>query len=136
MKKKLSIPFCSKCKNAVFCSPDNPLHVIGDKINSKEFLSFAKNEFIYHADETAKGIFCIYSGTIKIFKPVTSKQEITIHQATNGEIFGFNSIAHGRFTNSAVALEDTEVCFIPLSEMHKLIKLLSSATEMILSSKC
>lgn len=136
MKKKLPIPFCSKCRNTVFCSPNNPLHTIGNKINSKKFLSFAKNQFIFQANETAKGIFCIYSGTIKVFKPTSSKQEITIHKATQGEIIGFNSIALGRFTNSAIAIEDTAVCFIPLSEIHHLIKLLSSATEFILSCKC
>lgn len=130
------MPFCLKCKNSVFCSTNNPLHVIGDKINSKEFLSFAKNEFIYQANQTAKGIFCIYSGTIKIIKEINTKQEITIHKATDGEIIGFNSIAHGRFTNSAIAMDGTFVCFIPLTEMLQLIKLLSSAAELILSSKC
>lgn len=136
MKINLTIPFCSKCKNAIFCATDNPFYVLGEKLNSKEFLSFNKNEFIYHTADPASGIYCIYSGAVKIFKPNTPLNDVTIHEVSNGEIFGFNSIAHGRFTNSAIALEDTEVCFIPLTEMHNLIKLLSTATEMILSSKC
>jgi CRP/FNR family transcriptional regulator len=91
MENKFPIPFCARRKNSVFCSPQNPLHSLGDNI-SKKYLSFAKNEFIYHAGETAKGIFCIYSGTIKIVKQINFNQEITIHKATDGEIIGFNFI--------------------------------------------
>ncbi len=135
MENKFPIPFCAKCKNSVFCSPQNPFHLLGDKI-SKKFLSFAKNESVYRAEETAKGIFCIYSGTIKIVKQINFNQEITIHKATDGEIIGFNSISKGRYTNTAIAMEDTTACFISLLEMNNLIKLLSSATEIILNSKC
>lgn len=136
MEKNLPMPFCSKCKNSVFCSPNNPLHRIGDALTTRKFLSFSKNEFIYRANETAAGVFCIYSGTIKVYKPINFEDEITIHKATDGEVIGFNSIANGRFTNSAIAEDDTRVCFIPLSDMNNLIKLLSSTTELILSSKC
>ena len=120
----------------MLCSHGNLFNTIGDNIKSKKIISFEKNEFVYHTNETAKGIYCIYSGSIKVFKQLTNKKKITIHKASDGEIIGFNSITQGRFNNSAIALKDTTACFIPLEEMNKLIKLVSAATEMILSSKC
>lgn len=102
----------------------------------KEFFTYSKNEFIYRIGEPATGVFCIYSGDIKIFKPDESSKGLNIHRAKAGEIFGFNSIANGKFTNSAKAMETSDICFVPLTEMHRLIRFISSTTELILSSKC
>ena len=85
---------CSECKNWISCfSKDNPLQKIGDNFKQKEFMSFEKNEYHYKTGETAKGVFCIYDGRVKIYKTDNMNREIIIHNAADREIIGFNSVA-------------------------------------------
>jgi CRP-like cAMP-binding protein len=135
MKEISPMPFCSKCKNSVFCAPNNPIYEVGDNLKSRKFLSFSANEYLYKTGEKAKGIFCIYSGGVRIFKSDKLYREFTVHHTSEGEIFGFHSISEGRYNNSATATEETSACFIPLSAINQLIIELSTVTEKILSSK-
>jgi CRP-like cAMP-binding protein len=109
---------------------------MADCIRSEKRLFFPRSEFIFRAGEAAEGIYCIYTGSVKAIKQVLPYPEVTIHEALQGEIIGFNSIEGGVYTNSAIALEDTYACFIPITGIYQLLKVLSAATELILGAEC
>ncbi|HXP51111.1 MAG TPA: cyclic nucleotide-binding domain-containing protein [Bacteroidia bacterium] len=132
---KLSIPFCTACKNQVFCQVANPLHIIGDALRSRKVITYDKGEYLYYKDDRADGIFCIYSGEVKIIMPVTPSQEITVHVAGNGEMIGLSSLREKRHIYSAVATQDTEACFIKLSDISDLLKWSGTLSQKIESGK-
>ena len=130
------LPFCIGCKNSLCLLPENLSNLRENGLRPGNRLFFSTNKLMYQAGETANGIFCIYSGAIRVYKPSSPNPETTIHKAAAGEVIGFNSISGGIYTNSAIALEDTYACFIPLTDIHQMLKVLSAATELILSGKC
>jgi CRP-like cAMP-binding protein len=132
---QLHVPFCSKCKNSIFCDYNNPLHTIGDIFQSKKIVKYDKDEYLYFKDDTSAGIYCIYSGGVKIVDPISLSQDITIHIAGNGEIIGLNSIKARHHVYSAVATEETEICFIPLYEVTEMMNVFSNLSEKIQHSK-
>lgn len=83
----------------------------------------------------AAGIFCIYSGEVRVYSGLGSAAEQLIHIASPGEIVGFNSIAGGAFLNSALAATDTQICKIPLADIQQLLRLLAATAEKILNNK-
>ncbi|HSY75914.1 MAG TPA: cyclic nucleotide-binding domain-containing protein, partial [Bacteroidia bacterium] len=94
-----------------------------------------KDEYLYFKDDTSAGIYCIYSGGVKIVDPISLSQDITIHIAGNGEIIGLNSIKARHHVYSAVATEETEICFIPLYEVTEMMNVFSNLSEKIQHSK-
>ncbi|MBI3501405.1 MAG: cyclic nucleotide-binding domain-containing protein [Bacteroidetes bacterium] len=139
MKEIAQVPDCSKCrnvKNGDSILTDCPVKELENKFRDKKFLQFEKGEHLYKMNESVKGIYCIYSGKVRIYTPGKNEKEITIHCPSAGEIIGFNSIREGKYTNSAIATEETHACLFPLSEVQQLIKTLSTVTQKIIGNKC
>ena len=132
---ELHVPFCSKCKNSIFCNSANPLHSIGDVFQSRKMITYLKDDYLYFKDDIVTGIFCIYSGGVRIVNPISLSQDITIHSAGNGEIIGLNSIKARHHIYSAVATEESEVCFIPLYEVTEIMQVFSALSQKIQQSK-
>ena len=80
----------------------------------------ARGASLYHTGDTFESLHAIRSGAFKTVG--TSRQgdeKITgFHLA--GEMLGLEAISAGRYSYSAVALEDSEVCAIPFAALEKL----------------
>jgi CRP-like cAMP-binding protein len=99
---------------------------------------FKKREIIYKENSFPGGIFLVQSGNIKIFKTNEDGKEFIIDVKAAGEFFGYTALLEERpYADSAAALEDAEVCFIPKQDFfhliyrnrdvaHQFIKLLSN----------
>ena len=99
---------------------------------------YKKREIIYKESSFPGGIFLVQSGNIKIFKVNEDGKEFIIDVKTTGEFFGYTALLEERpYADSAAALEDAEVCFIPKQDFfhliyrnrdvaHQFIKLLSN----------
>src|SRR6476661_8482609 len=81
----------------------------------KRTLAFKKGKAIFREGEPVKGIYFIYSGSVKVFKHWEAEKELIIRFARTGEVLGFRGIGGQEETYpiSSVALEDTKACFIP-----------------------
>ena len=138
MKEIAKVIDCAKCrnvKNGESIFTNCPIKELENKFCNKKFLQFEQGEHLYKENESVKGIYCIYSGKVRVYSVRKDEKQITIYCPSAGEIIGFNSIQAGKYTNSAMATEETCACLFPLSEVQKLIKIMSTVTEKIIGNK-
>jgi CRP-like cAMP-binding protein len=81
--------------------------------NKKEQL-VKKSGLIFREGSVPAGIYYIVSGKVKKYKLFKDGKEQIIYVANAGELIGYHALlSEGRYPDSAAALEDTVVAFIP-----------------------
>lgn len=85
--------------------------------HEKEAYFIARKGYIFRQDEPVQGIFFILNGKVKVTSTGKQGREQIIRFAKAGDILGHRGFSSGEkiYRISAVALEDTIVCFIPTS---------------------
>ena len=84
----------------------------------KTSYTIKKGEPIFEEGEVTNGIYCIKDGVCKLSKLSDNGKDQIVKLVKPGELLGQRSMISDEPANlSAVALEDMEVCFIPISEV-------------------
>lgn len=115
---------CATClhrQQSIFCNtqPD----VLDDIGEHKTCMSFKRGETIFHEGGHGFGIYCISSGKIKLSISGEDGKEQIVRLAKAGDVVGYRAVLSGdRYGATAVALEETNVCFIPKDLFHKSLK--------------
>jgi CRP-like cAMP-binding protein len=100
----------------------SPMREIVNESAEKQILVFKKNEYLFHENGSASGIYLILTGKVKIITDEDKSVHTILYLVKPGDILGIHAIINGHnYTNSAVALVNTEVCFIPDYEFFHLI---------------
>ena len=103
---------CSSCRVLVHtpfyecCS-----ELLKDSFSGKQYLHFEKDEFLFHELQAADGVFCLYSGKVKVSKKGKDQKEYITRLAKPGYVLGLSLFTSTLYANSAVALEKTSACF-------------------------
>lgn len=73
---------------------------------------YHKNQIIFSQGKLADGVFCINSGKVKVVITTSEGKESIVRIVSSGDILGHRAL-FGRdgYHASAIALEDTQVCF-------------------------
>jgi CRP/FNR family transcriptional regulator len=101
----------------------SPLSDMVSESFGKKLLTYRKNEFLFHENEPATGVYLIISGKVKIVKHENKPAQTILYLVKPGDILGIHAIVNGHnYTNTAVAMVNTHVCFIPGKEFLRLIK--------------
>jgi CRP-like cAMP-binding protein len=114
---------CESC-NVLFKSFFNKvdksdLHELSGK---KSCISYKKNQTIFTFGTRPNGIYCINKGIIKIYKTGAYGKEQIIRFVLPGDILGLRSFFCDRnYTSSAVAIEDSMLCFISRKDFQSLL---------------
>ena len=75
---------------------------------------YSKGEIIFREGSFPSGIFYIKKGKVKKYKLVGAGGEQIIYVANTGELIGYHAIlSEERFPDSAAALEESIIAFIP-----------------------
>ena len=75
---------------------------------------YKKGEIIFREGAYPSGIFLVVEGKVKKYKTDKYGKEHIIYVANRGELFGYHAIlSEDRFPDSAAALEESLVAFIP-----------------------
>lgn len=75
---------------------------------------YRKSEIIFREGAVPTGIFYVTKGKVKKYKVDKEGREHIIYVANTGELFGYHAIlAEDRYPDSAAALEESQVAFIP-----------------------
>jgi CRP-like cAMP-binding protein len=75
---------------------------------------YKKGEIIFREEAYPSGIFYITDGKVKKYKVDKDGREQIIYVANSGEILGYHAVlAESRFPDSAAALEESKIAFIP-----------------------
>ncbi len=120
---KSQAPVCKSCQfkdHSLF--KNCLLNELEELAESKCFNTYKKGQVIFHEGNRPLGIFCVYSGKVKVSRMGSDGKEQIIRLAKKGDTLGYRSlIDNTKYTASAIALDETEVCFIPSNEFNKLI---------------
>lgn len=91
-------------------------------LEGKKVNHYRKKESIYLEGNYPNGLFYVSSGKIKIFKTHEYGKEFIIDLLKEGDFFGYISLLEDRaYNESAEALEDSEITFIPKEDFQQLI---------------
>lgn len=75
---------------------------------------YKAGQVIFHEGNTALGLYCVSSGAVKIAKLGPAGREQTVRLSRPGDLLGYRALfADEPYTGTAVALEDSALCFIP-----------------------
>ena len=76
--------------------------------------SYQKGETIFRQGAYAAGVYCINAGKIKLSMMGDEGKEQIIRMAKPGDIIGYKALLSGeKYNATAIAIEDTNICFIP-----------------------
>lgn len=114
---------CSACelrKASLFnhCTFDEIEHID----HSKNNMLFKKSQYIFMEGNRPLGLYCVSEGKIKVIKTNSEGKEQIVRLVKPGDVIGYRALmATEKYSASAIALEDTKVCFVPESEFQRII---------------
>lgn len=114
---------CSECAykiNSFFCKAKEGALRELDK--ERTVSDYKKGETIFKEGQRPFGVFCLYSGKVKLSKMGDDGKEHIIRLVKPGDLFGYRSIlGMDKYHASAIALEEASVCFIPKDQFLDLL---------------
>ncbi|OQB62060.1 MAG: putative transcriptional regulatory protein YedW [Bacteroidetes bacterium ADurb.Bin141] len=91
-------------------------------IENKKTRAYKKKENIYKEGDFPRGMYYVNHGKIKLFKSHTYGKELITSLLKEGDFFGYTSLIEDKdYLESAQALEDCEVVFIPKEDFLNLL---------------
>jgi CRP/FNR family transcriptional regulator len=113
---------CPDCRLSELCLPyglhNNEIKQLAAIVKKKRPLH--ADEFLYLQGDECQSLYAVKSGSFRSFISNSDGGEQTIGFYLPGELMGLDSLQHGRFTCSVIALETGSVCELPLSELNEL----------------
>lgn len=89
---------------------------------ARDLRTYKKKDDIYKEGTYPKGIYFVNKGKVKTFQTSETGKELITELHKEGEFFGYISLLKNeKYTNSATALEDSEVYMIPKEDFFSLI---------------
>ena len=85
-------------------------------------LKFLKGDVIFREGSVPSGIFLIRSGKVKKYKVDNLAKEQIIYVANQGELIGYHAVlSEERYPDSAAAIEDSLISFIPKEDFVSIL---------------
>ncbi len=125
---------CENCEaryKSIFCDlKSEHLAVINEH---KGCNIYKKGQTIFSEGFFPQGLFCINAGKIKISQASNNGREQIVRLTKEGDILSYRALLSGeKYSASAVALEDCNVCLIPKEIFFKVIESESSLSMQIM----
>jgi CRP-like cAMP-binding protein len=93
-------------------------------ISGHKTRDFKKNRVIYDEGDHGKGLYLITSGKIKTIKLAQDGRELMTGMYSTGDYIGISSILTNKpYTDTATAVEDSQLCLIPMDELESMLNL-------------
>ena len=124
-KPKTQVPpvLCENCKNwpnVVWCllTPEQ----YEEFIATKHFKVFEKGEYLFRAGTSPTYLYSIYTGKVKVVKEENGEHTI-VRLARDGDLVGYRAVLAGEpYSASAIAIERTSACVIPVKTIKKFLR--------------
>ncbi len=98
-----------------------------EKVGTLIYLkSFRRKKVIFLEDTPSNTVYVLKTGTVKCYKSLPDGRELIISILTPGDMLGFDSLYEDHYSNTAEAIQDTELCCIRKKD---LVDLLQSSPE-------
>lgn len=127
---------CEKCgdrlTNAI-CSTSPDVWKLLDQVKQRTI--FKAHQIIFYQGNEPLGLYTISSGLVKLEVTSESGQNHTLRYLGAGSALGYRSLfANEQYQASAIAIEITEICFIPKNTVIDIFKQYPEAALKILES--
>jgi len=136
MKSELPSIRCQTCasrKKSVFC--DLGEEHFKELDEAKVFNHYKPKQFIFYGGNQPCGVYCVFSGKVKIFKTDPEGHQQIVRLAGPGDILGYRSLlACEPYAASAEALEEVSACFLDRRTFYHILETHPVTTFRILSS--
>jgi len=136
MRSEFIKPNCIDCEIRIK-SYFNNLSTIDLRDLNKEKTSnlYKKNQNIFYEGTSSSGLYCLYSGKIKLFKKDVGGKKQIVRFVAPGQLFGLKAfIEKGNYSVTSTALEDSVVCFINRNKFCHLMRIYPNLTNYLLKS--
>lgn len=102
----------ANCKNRDKCIFSGlPISVVNEIAEHAILNTYKKNQTIFIQDHPSRGVFCIYSGKVKVVIVNIEGKESIVRLASDGDLVGHRSLfGNGYYQASAIALEESVIC--------------------------
>lgn len=82
-----------------------------------------KGQIIFFEGDPVKGLHCICSGKVKLYKTMDNGEMLILRISGAAEIIGYRGLlGDGHYIATAETIEETEICFIP---KHSILEMLT-----------
>lgn len=110
---------CESCQWRESCLPGGPSPDIVRRImdDVRFRCSVKAGEYLFHADDRPEALYAIFTGQVKEVTVASPGRERVVGFPMAGELCGTSALSGTRSRTSAVALEDTEACAIPVGRL-------------------
>ena len=124
---------CNVLTKSFFCKlAKSDLLDLGEK---KNCIFYKKGQAVFVTGTRPNGIFCINKGKIKIYKTGAYGKEQIIRFVLSGDLLGLRSFFCERnYTSTAVAIEDSTLCFIGRKDFQSLLDKYPQITSSVIAS--
>jgi DNA-binding response OmpR family regulator len=91
-------------------------------VDGKKLSHYKKKENIYREGDLPRGMYYVNKGKVKLFKIHEVGKELIIGLMNEGDFFGYTALlSDGDYRETAQALEDSDITFVPSEDFFKLI---------------
>ncbi len=138
MNKEVPPLNCMNCVKKEFSTFSNiDSTTLTEMTDVKTCAFFKKGQIMMHEGSRPNGVYCIYSGKAKLFRLGTEGKEQIIRFAKEGDLIGYRALLSSEQLSASIqVLEDTHACFIPRSEMFKMIEINSKFSLEVMKMAC
>ena len=125
-KDTVAINSCSHCNLKKICFPHG---LSSEELSTFEgsvekTLKIAKKEKLYSRGDPLASVYAIKAGSIKTYLSTSKGQAQVLGFHMPGDLLGFDGFANDRHASDAVAMEDTLLCELPMSNFENLCEVL------------
>lgn len=115
---------CKHCSNrfkSVICKTESDF---SEQLEIEKICSvYKKGQVLFKEGANSYGLYCINKGKIKLSKNGDMGKEQIIRLSAPGDILGYRAVLSGeRYSATATALEDSNVCFVPKELFIEILK--------------
>ena len=110
-KQKINCTTCSTRLMGLFCALDR--EALSELSHHKVVNTYKKGQVIFYEGNNAVGLFCIYSGKVKLYKTGMDGRQQIVRIAGPGDLLGYRAVfASEPYHATAEAMEDATICCI------------------------
>ncbi|RMH12966.1 MAG: fumarate/nitrate reduction transcriptional regulator Fnr [Gammaproteobacteria bacterium] len=114
---------CQDCDLSTLCIPlgldDKEIGYLDSIIRRNRKVK--KKSILFHAGEPCHSLYAVRSGSVKTIVVTADGDEMVTGFFLPGELFGLEGLANGEYQCTAVALEDSGFCQLPLRHLDRLV---------------
>lgn len=111
---------CSGFSTSHFCNLKQKL--LGLLNDHKTHIEFKKGEVIFREGDRPQGLYCISNGIVKLNHLDEAGREVILRLHKAGDLLGYRALfSEESYHATAVAHEQSEVCFVPTETIKSLI---------------